>query len=80
VPEDTADTRGAGSHMSPFPYINVAPSGNNLGGKVRLSWKLCQAKYALASVFSRRFKTRRESSIRSCVISDVFSSRKMLAN
>lgn len=80
MPEGITDTRDAGSHMSPFSCINIAPSGNNLGGKVGLSRKLCQAKYALASVFSRRFKTRRESSIKGCVISEAFSSHKLLVN
>lgn len=72
--EDIADTRGAGSHTSPFPYIlvNVARAGNNLGGKVGLSCKICQAKYALAIVFPQRFKTRRESSIKGCAISEAF--------
>lgn len=70
--KDIANTRGAGSHTSPFPYINVARAGNNLGGKVGLLRKICQAKYAVASVFSQRFKTRRESSIRGCAISDAF--------
>lgn len=58
--------------MSHFPGLNVERSGNNLLGKVGLSRKLCQAKYALASAFSRLFKKRMESSIRDCVISDSF--------